>query len=455
MAAFALTPLPPAHWSAGHTRLPSRAFGAVRGRHWCSTGARAAPATPIRAAAPERDAPAAAQASEVEDVLREPLQELQPPHSGYHWRGQTRRFFEGWYFRITLPQNHETVAFMYSIEDPAGGAPCSLSGAQILGPRDEYVWQTSRDVGRFWAWPKRLGLGNWFEAAPALHTGPARPLPPDQFEQEVREGYQVTARLHQGCLRDKETGDIVRWRYRTRPAYGYGAPWGDKPQKSTASWVSSLQAFEPGWQVLMAHGFATGYVDWRGERFDFVDAPAYSEKNWGGAFPTKWFWMNCNLFEGEADLALTVGGGLRGVPWQSEPERAAMIAVHHAGRLYEFVPWNTDAGAGAVSWRIDPWGRWHVRAEANGYVAEVTAWTDEPGCPLRAPTREGLVHVCRDAMRGRCRLVLARRGPAGAHEVLVDAVSDACGVEVGGGPWEETWRERADLAPPLKLLMNL
>jgi len=37
--------------------------------------------------------------------------------------------------------------------------------------------------------------------------------------------------------------------------------------------------------------------------------PQLIEKNWGGAFPQKWFWLNCNSFDGEPDLALTAGGG--------------------------------------------------------------------------------------------------------------------------------------------------
>lgn len=35
-----------------------------------------------------------------------------------------------------------------------------------------------------------------------------------------------------------------------------------------------------------------GWIEWDGERFEFEDAPSYSEKNWGGGFPRKWFWVN-------------------------------------------------------------------------------------------------------------------------------------------------------------------
>ncbi|MGA7937318.1 MAG: tocopherol cyclase family protein, partial [Kovacikia sp.] len=86
---------------------------------------------------------------------------LLPPHSGYHWDRSSRRFFEGWYYRVTLPDCGQTFAFMYSIEDPVGGKPHSGGAAQILGPNDEYLCRTFPDVRTFWAWRQALGLGHW------------------------------------------------------------------------------------------------------------------------------------------------------------------------------------------------------------------------------------------------------------------------------------------------------
>ena len=34
-----------------------------------------------------------------------------------------------------------------------------------------------------------------------------------------------------------------------------------------------------------------GWIEWDGELFEFENAPSYSEKNWGGGFPRKWFWV--------------------------------------------------------------------------------------------------------------------------------------------------------------------
>ena len=46
-----------------------------------------------------------------------PQQARRTPHAGYHGQGQLN-FFEGWYNRITLPENDQSFAFIYAIFDP-------------------------------------------------------------------------------------------------------------------------------------------------------------------------------------------------------------------------------------------------------------------------------------------------------------------------------------------------
>ena len=326
---------------------------------------------------------------------------------------------------------------MYSIEDPIGGQPYSGGAAQILGPNDEYLCRTFPDVQKFWAWPYALGLGHWGKLNSAdsvalsskTKSSPLSPgyLSPDQFTQVVQEGYQATATWHQGSLQEP-SGASATWEYQIEPIYGWGNAQG--PQQSTAGWLSSLQIFEPGWQILMAHGLATGWIEWNGDRYEFSQAPAYSEKNWGGAFPQKWFWLNCNWFENEPDLALTAGGGRRGVLWWMES--VAMIGLHYQGKFYEFVPWNSK-----VHWQIQPWGDWRMRAETDRFAVEVTGTTDRPGTPLRAPTPNGLLFACRDTMQGQVTVQLRDRQ---TNCLLLKAQSNLCGLETGGGPWDEVWQ---------------
>jgi tocopherol cyclase len=351
--------------------------------------------------------------------------QLQTPHSGYHWDGSDRRFFEGWYYRVTLPDCGQTFAFMYSIEDPIGGR-YSGGSAQILAPDDEYLCRTFPSSDRFWAWQEALGLGHW--RLGQSDGGQARWLEPARFDRLIPEGYQASATWHQGKLTDPGSGQSAQWQYAIQPIYGWGDAAGT--QQSTAGWMSQLQIFEPGWQILMAHGLATGWIEWNGDRYAFENAPAYGEKNWGGAFPQKWFWLNCNAFDQEPDLALTAGGGRRGVLWWMES--VAMIGIHYRGKFYEFVPWNAE-----VEWEIHPWGYWRMQARSDRYTVELLGTTTNPGTPLRAPTEQGLAFCCRDTMNGNLTLTLRERS---SDRLILQASSSLCGLEVGGSPWDSIWR---------------
>jgi tocopherol cyclase len=348
---------------------------------------------------------------------------LQTPHSGYHWDGKSKRFFEGWYFRVTLPEIRETFAFMYSIEDPIGGQPNSGGCAQILAPSDEYLCRTFPDISKFWATKPYLGLGHWGKTDLAI---PPQILPLQGFEQSIEQGYQVTSTVHQGFLKVPSQNCSCRWLYNTQPIYGWGNY--QASQQSTAGWLSFLPIFEPGWQILMAHGLASGWIEWNGQRYEFKDAPAYSEKNWGRSFPEKWFWFNCNSFTEETDLALTAGGGKRKV--LGIMEEVGMIGIHYRGQFYEFVPWNSQ-----VSWHVQPWGRWEMQAINENFKVQIIGTTDLEGTPLRAPTEHGLIFVCRDTMKGVLSLDLQTR----QGNSIVKANSSVCGLEVGGNSWEKAW----------------
>ncbi len=362
-------------------------------------------------------------------IPRNFLDLTQTPHAGYHWDGSSRRFFEGWYYRVTLPDCGQTFAFMYSIEDPIGGKPHSGGAAQILGADDEYLCRTFPDVKKFWGSRDVLALGHWGKTN--LTSQPSYLLPAE-FERHIQQGYQATATLNQGVIDDPATGNYCRWQYEIQPVYAWGNQ--NSLQQSTAGWLSFFQLFEPGWQILMAHGLASGWIDWNGKIYEFTNAPAYGEKNWGGAFPQKWFWLNCNSFDGEPDLALTAGGGRRGVLWWMES--VAMIGLHYQGTFYEFVPWNSQ-----VDWDIQPWGRWQMRAGNLNYEVELTGTTHLPGTYLRAPTVNGLDFCCRDTMQGALDLEL-RKLSGKKSEIILKAQTKVCGLEVGGGSWDNSWRSR-------------
>lgn len=354
----------------------------------------------------------------------------QTPHSGCHWDGSQQPFFEGWYYRLTLPPDQipggQTIAFMYSLQAPVTGLTDVTTQAgggsvQILGPDEQYFCRSLPDLSQFWAWQDKLGHGQ----------GRMSNFP-------ITEGYEVTATEHTGQFWNPSSAQIIRWRYTVEPVYGWGAP--QYPQQSTAGWLSQFQLFEPGWQILMAHGWATGWFE-SGDpaagalrRFDFEHVPTYAEKNWGGAFPQKWFWIQCNAFDDASDLTLTSGGGIRRVlGWQ---ESVGMVGLHYQGQFYEFVPWN-----GRVSWQVSPWGSWQVWAEQPDYAIALIGQTAEPGVNIRVPTAAGMEFLCRDTTRGQLAVKLWDMRDR-TKRLILCAHSHQAGLEVGGD-WDQAWQHFA------------
>lgn len=173
----------------------------------------------------------------------------------------------------------------------------SMPAASVHGPlRFVHCPPCALQVQQFWADRRELALGAVFkqQGAPPLAEAPLhlkRPLPAAQFDAAIEQGFQATTEWHQGSIVRAEEGasgslrsnvDSCRWSFAVRPVCG----WGDAGarQRSTAGWLASLPVFEPHWQVVMAHGLATGWVEWGGRRYEFEDAPHYVV----GARPALW-----------------------------------------------------------------------------------------------------------------------------------------------------------------------
>ena len=243
------------------------------------------------------------------------------------------------------------------------------------------------------------------------------------------------------------------------PISGWGD--GEVGQKSTAGWLASYKVFEPHWQVTLADARATGTVTWKGRTYTFKDAPFYAEKNWGGAFPIKWYWCQCNSFDGFTDkngktLSVTAGGGTRKIPL-GQKESLGMVSVHYDGHFYEATPW-----LGTMEWDISPWGYWRMAGRSTKGVrpfeVELEAVCKSGGVKLRAPTeKDGMVYFCRDSFMGNVQLSMwelvwdKERKDFIRGKVLVDnATSSQAGVELGGGPWWDNWKDKSIMKQPMR-----
>lgn len=353
------------------------------------------------------------------------------PHSGYHWDGSSRRFFEGWYLRLTLPAENESFSFMYSIDDPDGRSDLSGGAAQILGPGEQYLYAALPSVSGFWAWPHRLGLGHWEQLASGDAT--ARCLLPDDFWTVVRRGYQLTATQHQGWVEDADTGAIARWNFQIEPVYGWGPP--DGPQLPTAGWLSYLPVAEPGWQVLMAHGLATGWAEWGDRRFEFQQAPTYAEKNWGGAFPEQWFWMQANAFRQRPDLSVVAVGSLRQI--LGHTETVGLMGLHFQGRFIALSSLHHR-----IAWQVSPWGCWRLEAWNHRYRVLLQGRAESDPSLVRIPTLAGLQFGCCDTTHGELDVQVWERSltPPYTESLILHDSTSLAALEIGRQGWEQGWQ---------------
>ena len=354
------------------------------------------------------------------------------PHAGYHGSWRSRNFFEGWYFRVTLPLLGESFAFMYSIEDPGGSGNRSGGMMQVLGPGEELLWRSLPDTQGFWANPDRLALGHWGRMRSVTgekgipgNDGP-RELSPQEFGDLIEFGYQVSDRFNQGHFL-LPSGEEIRWLYRIESHVPYGWP---QPQ-ATMGWLSYLPVFEPGWQILMVRGRATGYVQWRNETYEFERVPVYAEKNWGGAFPLRWFWMQCNTFEKTPDLTFICVGGIRKV--MGCQQSVGMVSLQWGDRFVSFMPEDSR-----THWTVNPWGRWEFGARTDRYRVEAIGHTEEKPVAVMVPTAKGMKFNCWDTTKGDLQLRLWELAE-GSWKLILEENSNLAGLEIGGDGWASNW----------------
>lgn len=344
------------------------------------------------------------------------------PHAGSHYAARRPRppFFEGWYLRVTLPSSASSFAFMFSIEAPDHGT------MQLLTPSDNLHTRTL-PTGRFTADKARLSVSHWGypDADPRIRLSRS---------DNALQGYQLGATGSHGRFRGEK--GLVQWGIDYRPLL----TWGTRgTTRHTATWLSQLQLFEPGYQVLMAHGVVTdGYIISEGVRVDVTDAVVYCEKNWGRSFPSRWWWVQANGFWDVRDLSVLAVGARRRV--LTGVETVGMIAIHYNGEMYEFANWSCES----LRWEVGKWGSWKAWSVAwTGHVVEIVAHTEEKPVGVLGPSENGMVFNVQDCARGLLSVTL--RDEKG-DLVLDNVCCDNAQVEVGG-EWTEEWEASVSPMP--------
>jgi tocopherol cyclase len=211
----------------------------------------------------------------VQDKIAYPQQ---TPHAGRHfwpshpafkrhrfWKRRRRRFTEGWYYRLTLPEENVSFAFIISIEDPGTRSDLKLACIQVVGPQDTYLVQADRDDTKFWAFQHQQALGCTFDYTSEdmeEETKLRTVLSPEEWKKGVQSGFQVLPNHWMGQIEghDGSKGGVLpgqgipgtcEFDFTVEPLCGWGSR-EEGNQKSTGGWLASYNVFEPHWQVTLA-----------------------------------------------------------------------------------------------------------------------------------------------------------------------------------------------------------
>ena len=220
----------------------------------------------------------------------------------YHGWGRTRRYFEGWYYKIVSPEEDLALAFIPGIAMSDDGERHAfvqiMDGTHCRADYHRYEASEFRPAeGRF-----ALEVGNNFFSADKMRLD----LPGISGEIHFR--------------------NAVPW-----PKM-LGAP-------GIMGWYSFVPFMECNHGVVSMHHELEGYLNLPASiapsrKVDFTGGKGYLEKDWGRSFPRAYVWMQTNHFDhtGQASLMASVAH----IPWLSSHFVGFISGLWLEGRLFKF-----------------------------------------------------------------------------------------------------------------------
>ena len=242
------------------------------------------------------------------DFLDRRRSTLDPPR--FQGWGRRRSYFEGWYYKLVVPERRLAYALIPGISYGPGG-----EGHAFLQVLDGVRGRTSYH---------RYGTDEFTPARGRFHLR----LGPHEFSAE---GLSVAL---------PELTVEARF---TDPH-----PW---PRRPLAPGVMGWYGFVPRMQcyhglVSLHHELAGRLADGAGSH-DLGGGAGYVEKDWGSGFPRAWVWLQSNHLSG-TDRPASLMASVAHIPWLGTAFTGFLATLLLEGRLYTFTTW-TGAGA-RVQW---------------------------------------------------------------------------------------------------------
>lgn len=315
---------------------------------------------------------------------------------GYHGRGASGHFFEGWYLKLVsadLTQRWAVIPGIFKgpgskFDNPTANPHDNESFVQVLQGIDGKSWFNSFPVEAFQA------SDRGFQVAVAGNT----------FDSS---GMTLNLPQLQGRIDFKTAMD----------------PW---PVTLAAPGIMGWFGLVPFMQcfhgiVSFGHELA-GSLTIDGKEVSFDGGRGYIEKDWGRAFPDGYVWLHTNHIDFDPDASLIASVAV--IPWLGSAFRGFIVGLKHNGRLLRWATWN-----GSVERRlsIDDYSVEWVLSGPDG-VLELSAERKRGGL-LHAPPRTTMQERVEETMDATVKIRLL---DTDGLRVLAEGKGQCAGMEVFG-----------------------
>ena len=319
--------------------------------------------------------------------------------ASYHGHGKSRRYFEGWYFKLVDARQQRRFAVIPGVflgETPAD----SHSFVQTLDGATGETNYHRYPLADFWAHPSEFDIS----------VGPNRFSTREMTLDIATVDHQVIGHL----------------RFNGLP------PW---PVTWLSPGIMDWYTFTPFMEsyhgVLSLDHAIEGMLAIDGQVMDFHGGRGYIEKDWGAAFPRAWVWMQSNHFE-QPGVSLTAS--VARIPWLGSAFRGFIVGLLHAGVLYRFA---TYTGAHIERLQVtEDHVFWTICGPVDGrtqrHRLEITAQRNEEGVDLlHAPARTAMVQRVLESLTAQIDLRLTRLEHGGDTQIFAGS-GQCAGLEIGG-----------------------
>jgi len=218
----------------------------------------------------------------------------------YHGWGKTKRYFEGWYYKIIDASENKAFAFIPGIAMDENGDQQAF--VQVLDGKN-----LSAEYHKF-------------EAAKFIPTA-------GKFEVTVDQNFfsQKKIKLDLPSVKGElEFKNQVPW----------SSSWYSPGIMGPFSFVPFMQCYHG---ILSMDHSIEGKLTFENETVDFTNGRGYMEKDWGRSFPSGYIWMQSNHF---SKSGISMKASVAKIPWMGTSFVGFIAGVWLENKLIEFTTYN-------------------------------------------------------------------------------------------------------------------